>query len=83
LFIKLLIFDVLFVLNLHYSKYLYLGRRNVKGMDRLYIQEDNAKYGLLKELSLDKTNSQNLTSVLIDGMEGKVMLADDCVTIGG
>jgi len=58
-------------------------RRNVKGMDRLYIQEDNAKYGLLKELSLDKTNSQNLTSVLIDGMEGKVMLADDCVTIGG
>lgn len=52
-------------------------------MDRLYIQENNSKYGLLKDLYLDKTNSHNSTSVLIDGMEGKVMLADDCVTIGG
>jgi len=52
-------------------------------MDRLYIQQDNSKYGLLKDLYLDKTNFENLTSVLIDGMEGKVMLADDCVNIGG
>ncbi|XP_027849369.2 5'-3' exoribonuclease 2 homolog [Aphis gossypii] len=58
-------------------------RRNVKGMDRLYIQQDNSKYGLLKDLYLDKTNYENSTSVLIDGMEGKVMLADDCVKIGG
>lgn len=55
----------------------------MKGMDRLYIQQDNSKYGLLKDLYLDKTNYENLTSVLIDGMEGKVMLADDCVVIGG
>lgn len=55
----------------------------MKGMDRLYIQQDNTKYELLKELYLDKDNYENLTSVLIDGMEGKVMLADDCVKIGG
>jgi len=52
-------------------------------MDRLYIQQDNSKYELLKDLYLTKTNYENLTSVLIDGMEGKVMLANDCVTIGG
>lgn len=52
-------------------------------MDRLYIQQDNSKYGLLKELYLNKSNYEDLTSILIDGMEGKVMLANDCVTIGG
>jgi len=52
-------------------------------MDRLYIQQDNSKYELLKGLYLTDTNYKSLTSVLIDGMEGKVMLADDCVTIGG
>lgn len=52
-------------------------------MDRLYIQQDSSKYGLLKDLYLNKANYENLTSVLIDGMEGKVMLADDCVNIGG
>ncbi|VVC35428.1 Hypothetical protein CINCED_3A013490 [Cinara cedri] len=58
-------------------------RRNVKGMDRLYVQSDNSKYGLLKDLYLNKSNYENLTSVLMDGMEGKVLLADDCVTVGG
>lgn len=52
-------------------------------MDRLYIQQDNSKYGLLKELYQDRANYENFTSVIIDGMEGKVKLADDCVTIGG
>ncbi|XP_050434790.1 5'-3' exoribonuclease 2 homolog isoform X2 [Adelges cooleyi] len=58
-------------------------RRNVRGSDRLYIQEDNSKYGLLKDLHLNKDNFNNFTSVLIDGMEGKVKTADDCVKIGG
>lgn len=62
---------------------LYLERRNVKGMDRLYIQQDSSKYGLLKDLYLNNTNYENSTTVLIDGMEGKVMLADDCINIGG
>lgn len=52
-------------------------------MDCLYIQSDNSKYELLKDLYEDKTNFENLTSVLIDGMEGKVKLAEKCVTIGG
>lgn len=52
-------------------------------MDRLYVQSDNSKYGLLKDLYLNKSNHADLTPVLIDGMEGKVLLADDCVTIGG
>jgi len=52
-------------------------------MDRLYIQQDNSKYELLKDLYLSQTNYENLTSVLIDGVEGKVKLADDCVKIGG
>lgn len=52
-------------------------------MDYLYIQEDNSKYGLLKDLILNKTTIENITSVLIDGMEGKVMFSDNCVTIGG
>lgn len=65
------------------KKYLQSERRNVRGLDRLYIQQDNSKYELLKDLYLNKINYENATSVLIDGMEGKVMLADDCVTIGG
>lgn len=52
-------------------------------MDRLYIQQDNSKYELLKELYSTKSNYENSTSVLIDGMEGKVKLADDCVNNGG
>lgn len=52
-------------------------------MDRLYIQQDNSKYEFLKELYLTKSNYENSTSVLIDGMEGKVLLADDCVNNGG
>jgi len=52
-------------------------------MDRLYIQQDNSKYELLKELSFNEDNYENLTSILIDGMEGTVMMADDCVKIGG
>lgn len=52
-------------------------------MDRLYIQQDNSKYELLKDLYLTKINYEKLTPVLIDGMEGKVMLADDCVKLGG
>lgn len=55
----------------------------MKGMDRLYVQQDNSKYELLKDLYLNKSNYENTTSILIDGMEGKVMLADDCVVIGG
>lgn len=55
----------------------------MKGTDRLYVQQDSSKYGLLKDLYLDRGNYETLTSVLIDGMEGKVMLTDDCVKIGG
>lgn len=66
-----------------FSIFLILERRNVRGMDRLYVQQDNSKYGLLKELYQDRANYENFTSVVIDGMEGKVMLAEDCVTIGG
>lgn len=52
-------------------------------MDRLYIQQDNSKYNLLKDMYLDKPNYEHSTSIVIDGMEGKVMLAEDCINIGG
>lgn len=52
-------------------------------MDCLYVQQDNSKYGLLKDLCFNEINCENLTSVLIDGMEGKVKMSDNCVKIGG
>jgi len=58
-------------------------RRNVRGDDRLYINQAHTCYSFLADISLNEANISNETDVATDGMRGCVLIAEDRVHNGG
>ncbi|KDR24133.1 5'-3' exoribonuclease 2-like protein [Zootermopsis nevadensis] len=58
-------------------------RRNLRGDDRLYVTLKNSGYDFIKGLYENKIDFNDEVNVSIDGMQGTVLLAEDCVTQGG
>ncbi|XP_026478620.1 5'-3' exoribonuclease 2 homolog [Ctenocephalides felis] len=58
-------------------------KRNVRGDDRLYINKDNSDYGFIRGLYHNKLDSDSEYNIVMQGMSGKVLLAEDCVSEGG
>lgn len=58
-------------------------KRNVRGDDRLYVTLKNSGYDFIKGLYENEIGFIDEVSVSIDGMQGTVLLAEDCVVPGG
>lgn len=58
-------------------------RRNCRGEDRLYVSSRNKGYGFLKGLYANKVQVNVESAVSMDGMQGTVMVTDECVRVGG
>ncbi|XP_068081097.1 5'-3' exoribonuclease 2 homolog [Anabrus simplex] len=58
-------------------------RRNVRGDDRLYVAPKNSGFVFVKGLYENKIFKEEEVDIGIDGMRGKVLLAEDCVSAGG
>jgi 5'-3' exoribonuclease 2 len=63
--------------------FLFVEKRNVRGDDRLYVTVKNSGYNFIKGLYENKIGFNDEVSVSIDGMQGTVLLAEDCVAPGG
>jgi hypothetical protein len=61
----------------------FIEKRNVRGDDRLYVTVKNSGYDFIKGLYENKIDTTAEVNVSIDGMQGTVLLAEDCVTVGG
>lgn len=58
-------------------------KRNVRGDDRLYISKESSAFKHLLGLYKNGIDPDVETDVEIDGMQGKVLLSEDCVNQGG
>uniref|UniRef100_A0A6M2DFT6 5'-3' exoribonuclease n=1 Tax=Xenopsylla cheopis TaxID=163159 RepID=A0A6M2DFT6_XENCH len=58
-------------------------KRNIRGDDRLYVHKDNSQYGFIRGLYKNNLNPDDEFNVLMQGMSGRVLLAEDCVGEGG
>lgn len=58
-------------------------KRNVRGDDRLYVTVKNSGYDFIKGLYENEIDFTDEVNVSIDGMQGTVLLAEDCVVPGG
>ena len=55
----------------------------MRGDDRLYLGPGNSNYDFIKGLYKNKVKQDEEVEISIDGMRGKILLADDCVGEGG
>lgn len=51
------------------------------GDDRLYVGPENSGYKLLLGLYKNKVDKNEEVSILIDGVQGHALIADECVFI--
>lgn len=63
--------------------FLFTEKRNVRGDDRLYVTLKNSGYDFIKGLYENEIGFTDEVNVSIDGMQGTVLLAEDCVVPGG
>lgn len=57
-------------------------KRNQRGDDRMYIGPDNKGYKFLEGLYKNDTNKTEEIAFSIEGVQGTVLLADECVSNG-
>ncbi|GLV43464.1 Rat1 5'-3' exoribonuclease [Carabus blaptoides fortunei] len=57
--------------------------RNIRGDDRLYVEPRNSGFMTIKALYTNGIPKDQETPIVIDGMQGTVLVADDCVSEGG
>lgn len=57
-------------------------KRNQRGDDRLYVTKANPGYKLLKGLYKNNTAHDVDVPISIQGVQGVVLVADECVEIG-
>jgi len=62
---------------------LLLVQRNSLGDDRLYIGPGNPGYKLLKDLYKNKIDDNVEVPVSIEGMQGNVLITEECVEENG
>uniref|UniRef100_A0A1B6K3S3 5'-3' exoribonuclease n=1 Tax=Homalodisca liturata TaxID=320908 RepID=A0A1B6K3S3_9HEMI len=58
-------------------------RRNVRGDDRLYMNQAHTCYSFLMDITMNEANFSNETSLAADGMRGSVLISEDKVKEGG
>lgn len=58
-------------------------RRNQRGEDRLYVSNRNKGYGFIKGMYQNKVQTKVEAAISIDGMQGTVMVSEECVRDGG
>lgn len=54
-------------------------KRNIRGDDRLYISSNHGNYDFLKGLYEQNVSDNEETAILMDGMKGTVLLANECI----
>lgn len=57
-------------------------RRNVRGEDRLYVGSKNEGYNQIRQLYVQKICEKTEVHVSIQGMQGTVLLSEECVNYG-
>lgn len=57
--------------------------RNIRGDDRLYIGPQSKVYSLVRALYEDEVSMDQETPISVDGMRGKILISNDCVSDGG
>lgn len=60
----------------------HIVKRNQRGDDKLYVGPNNQGFKLLKEIYNNKTDASTEVPLLVEGVQGTVLLADECVPIG-
>lgn len=58
-------------------------RRNVRGDDRLYVNQAHTCYQFLIDVSANEVNIHTETSLATEGMRGSVLIAEDGIRKGG
>lgn len=58
-------------------------KRNSRGDDRLYVAPGNTGYKFVRGLYINEVDKDVESSMLIDGVQGTVLLTDECVEEGG
>lgn len=58
-------------------------KRNIRGDDRLYVGAKNTGYNEIRQLYVQKISVKMEVHVSIQGMQGTVLLSDECVDYGG
>jgi hypothetical protein len=62
---------------------LFTVKRNVRGDDRLYVTLKNSGFDFIKGLYENEIAFSDEVNLSIDGMQGTVLLAEDCVVPEG
>lgn len=58
-------------------------KRNTRGDDRLYVAPGNTGYKFIRGLYINEVDKDEESSMLIDGVQGTVLLTDESVEEGG
>lgn len=61
----------------------FLVKRNSLGSDRLYVAPDNSGYRLISGLYKNEMEDTEEVPILIDGVQGTVLVSEECVKTGG
>lgn len=61
---------------------LNLVKRNQRGDDKLYMAPSNKGYKFLKGLYDNKTSPDDDVLISIDGIQGTILYADECIKPG-
>ena len=72
--------------NFFHFYYLTVGRRNVRGDDRLYVRKSHAAFDFLEGLyenQYDSDTEVEAESSLFQGMSGKILVSRDTVAYKG
>lgn len=57
-------------------------KRNERGDDKLYISPENQGFKMIKEMYTNKTAKSTEAPILIDGVQGTVLIAGENVPLG-
>lgn len=57
-------------------------KRNQRGDDKLYVSPSNKGYKFVKGLYDNKTKLDTDVPILIDGVQGTILVADECIKPG-
>lgn len=60
---------------------LLIVKRNQRGDDKLYVGPGNSGFALIKELYKNKTHKTEVP-ILVDGVQGTILTAEECVPVG-
>lgn len=61
---------------------MFAVKRNQRGDDKMYIGPENKGYKLVHGLYKNKTQKSLEVAISIDGVQGMILIADECVSVG-